>query len=104
MSAFTSVTVDAGQTWDAQDYAIDAGFVPVLGSAIARLLDARRGERILDLGCGDGVLSTELALTGAQVIGVDASPELVIAARHLCRAVVPRIAFPDRPCRLCIPA
>ncbi|KRG72435.1 trans-aconitate methyltransferase [Stenotrophomonas chelatiphaga] len=81
MSAFTSATVDAGQTWDAQDYAIDAGFVPVLGSAIARLLDARPGERILDLGCGDGVLSTELALTGAQVIGVDASPELVIAAR-----------------------
>ena len=81
MSAFTSVTVDAGQTWNAQDYAIDAGFVPVLGSAVARLLDARRGERILDLGCGDGVLSTELALTGAQLIGVDASPELVIAAR-----------------------
>ena len=81
MSAFTSVSIDAGQAWNAQDYAIDAGFVPVLGSAIARLLDARRGERILDLGCGDGVLSTELALTGAQVIGVDASPELVIAAR-----------------------
>jgi SAM-dependent methyltransferase len=38
-------------------------------------------RRILDLGCGDGVLSTELALSGARIHGVDASPELVIAAR-----------------------
>ena len=81
MSAFVPVTIDAGQRWNAQDYAIDAGFVPTLGSAVVRLLDPRRGERILDLGCGDGVLSTELALSGAVVIGVDASPELVIAAR-----------------------
>lgn len=81
MSAFTSMTVDAGQRWNAHDYAIDAGFVPMLGSAVARLLDPRDGERILDLGCGDGVLSTELALSGARITGVDASPELVIAAR-----------------------
>ncbi|GAB3063142.1 class I SAM-dependent methyltransferase [Stenotrophomonas tumulicola] len=81
MSAFAPVTVDAGQRWNAQDYAIDAGFVPALGSAVARLLDPRIGERILDLGCGDGVLGTELALSGAMVTGVDASPELVVAAR-----------------------
>ena len=82
MSAFdTPTTASAGQQWNAQDYAIDAGFVPLLGGAVARLLDPRAGERILDLGCGDGVLSTELALSGARIHGVDASPELVVAAR-----------------------
>ncbi|MEG0185211.1 MAG: methyltransferase domain-containing protein [Stenotrophomonas sp.] len=81
MSAFDSAVTPACQQWNAQDYAIDAGFVPQLGSAVSRLLDARTGERILDLGCGDGVLTTELALSGARMHGVDASPEMVIAAR-----------------------
>ena len=50
MSAFDTATAtsSAGQQWNAQDYAIDAGFVPTLGGAVARLLDARAGERILD--------------------------------------------------------
>jgi len=81
MSAFDTATTAAGQQWNAQDYAIDAGFVPLLGGAVSRLLDPHTGERILDLGCGDGVLSTELALSGASIHGVDASPELVNAAR-----------------------
>lgn len=72
---------DAGQQWSPQDYAIDAGFVPVLGGAVARLLAPRAGERILDLGCGDGALSSELALSGAHIVGIDASPALVHGAR-----------------------
>lgn len=51
MSAFDSpYTADASQHWNAHDYAIDAGFVPLLGGAVARLLDPQRGERILDFG------------------------------------------------------
>ena len=43
--------------WDAADYAANAAFVPALGAPVVALLAPRRGERILDLGCGDGVLT-----------------------------------------------
>ncbi|WDS37727.1 class I SAM-dependent methyltransferase [Pseudoxanthomonas sp.] len=76
----TSPTAAAGQTWNATRYAHDAGFVPTLGAPVAELLAAQPGERILDLGCGDGVLTAQLAASGARVIGVDASPELIAAA------------------------
>lgn len=83
MSAFDSFDTPGtdAHPWNAHDYAIDAGFAPVRGGAVARLLDPQRGERILDLGCGDGVLSFELDLSGAHITGVDASPELIGGAR-----------------------
>jgi len=71
----------ASQHWDAERYAANAGFVPALGESVAALLAPRAGERILDLGCGDGVLTQVLAASGAGIVAVDASPELVAAAR-----------------------
>ncbi|MFN7400614.1 MAG: class I SAM-dependent methyltransferase [Sandaracinobacter sp.] len=69
--------------WNAQDYAANAGFVPALGNAALALLDPRPGEAILDLGCGDGVLTKRIAEAGAQVLGVDASDTMLAAAREL---------------------
>jgi SAM-dependent methyltransferase len=69
--------------WNAQDYAANAGFVPALGNAALALLDPRPGETILDLGCGDGVLTKRIAEAGAQVLGVDASDTMLAAAREL---------------------
>ena len=45
------------------------------------LLAARAGERILDLGCGTGALTAELAASGAELLGVDRSPEMIAEAR-----------------------
>jgi SAM-dependent methyltransferase len=66
--------------WDPQAYATHAAFVPALGNAVLDLLGVQAGERILDLGCGDGVLTEKLVAAGAAVIGVDADPAMVAAA------------------------
>jgi SAM-dependent methyltransferase len=69
------------QTWSAQGYAENAAFVPVYGSEVLDLLDPRPGERVLDLGCGDGTLTAEISRRGASVLGVDSSVELLGAAQ-----------------------
>ncbi len=67
-------------TWDPERYARHAAFVPELGRGLLAWLDARPGERILDLGCGGGVLSLEIAAQRARVIGLDASEAQARAA------------------------
>lgn len=69
------------QNWDAERYAKNARFVSDLGAPVVELLAPKPGERILDLGCGDGALTRKLMDAGASVLGVDASPQLVAAAR-----------------------
>jgi len=71
----------AGQSWNPQAYAANARFVSELGQPLVELLAAQSGERILDLGCGDGALTEKLAALGCLVTGVDASPEQIAAAR-----------------------
>ena len=69
------------QRWSAADYARNARFVADLAAPLVALLAPRAGERILDLGCGDGVLAESIAACGATVVAVDASEAMIAAAR-----------------------
>src|SRR5262245_55699649 len=71
------------QTWNAEQYSEHARFVTDLGMPVVELLAPARGEDILDLGCGDGPLTRKLAQLGCRVVGVDASAEMIAAARAL---------------------
>ncbi|VAV90173.1 SAM-dependent methyltransferase [hydrothermal vent metagenome] len=69
------------QSWSADTYDTHARFVSDLAGAVLDWLAVQEGEQVLDLGCGDGALTTELVKAGAQVTGVDASKDLLTAAR-----------------------
>src|SRR4051794_29014808 len=75
------MSLNPSSQWSPSDYASNAAFVPALGAAALALLDAKPGELILDVGCGDGQLTSQIMALGAGVVGVDASPEMVEAAR-----------------------
>ncbi len=68
--------------WDARFYRQHTGFVSDLGMPVVKLLAPRAGERILDVGCGDGILTARLVDAGCDVVGIDASPDMVAAARQ----------------------
>ncbi len=70
-----------GAAWDAKLYNAKHDFVWKYGSDVVSLLDPQAGERILDLGCGTGHLTAQIAQSGARVTGVDRSAEMVDAAR-----------------------
>src|SRR3954447_10719918 len=67
--------------WDAANYARVGAFVAELGGAALDLLDPQPGERILDVGCGEGTLTKKIIERGATVLGIDNSPEMIEAAR-----------------------
>jgi len=68
------------QRWDPRRYQENAGFVAVLGAPLLDMLAPKPGERILDLGCGDGALTEKIAAV-ATVVAVDASADQIEAAR-----------------------
>ena len=67
--------------WNADLYDAKHAFVWKYGADLVSLLAPQKGEHILDIGCGTGHLTAKIAESGANVVGVDRSPEMVNAAR-----------------------
>ncbi len=80
------------QNWDPKAYARDGAYVHQLAGGVVEWLAPRRGERILDLGCGDGQLTARIAAGGIEIRGVDSSAAMVAAARE--RGWMPRKRAP----------
>lgn len=74
-----SLKSESGQVWDATHYAANGRFVADLASEVVALLAPKKDERILDLGCGDGALTEQIAASGAHVTGCDRSAEMLAA-------------------------
>ena len=67
----------SGGKWDAGLYDAKHGFVSSKGKDLVAQLAPKPGERILDLGCGTGTLTSEIAAHGADVLGIDRSAEMI---------------------------
>jgi trans-aconitate methyltransferase len=74
--------VAQGAQWNAGLYDDKHSFVWKMATGLVDLLEAQAGQRILDLGCGTGHLTSKIAETGAEVLGVDRSPEMIRQARE----------------------
>jgi trans-aconitate methyltransferase len=70
--------------WAVATYDSPFGYVSAHGAPLIDLLDPQPGERVIDLGCGAGAFSAEIAARGAEVLGIDGSAEMIAqaAAQH----------------------
>jgi trans-aconitate methyltransferase len=80
------------QTWDPALYDARHSFVYKAAAGLLDLLAPQAGERILDLGCGTGHLTAEIANRGAQVLGLDLSAEMIGEAQRNFPALEFRMA------------
>lgn len=77
-----TLRVPSADAWDSSLYDDRHAFVWKTSTDLIDLVNARPGERVLDLGCGTGHLTAHLAERGVEVIGLDASPSMIAQSRQ----------------------
>lgn len=78
----TAPQTQPGQTWNASQYAANGRFVADLAKGVVALLSPQSGEQVLDLGCGDGALTEQIAAYGVEVTACDASASMLAGAKE----------------------
>ena len=82
--------------WEKGDFTEIAGLMRQSGAAVAKSLGVTPSMRVLDLGCGDGTTAVPLALTGAEVVGIDIARNLVDAGnKRAAAAGLNRLTFQE---------
>jgi trans-aconitate 2-methyltransferase len=82
--------------WDAADYERISGLQQAMAEEVLALLDFKGSERILDVGCGNGKITAEIAarVPNGSVLGVDPSHEMItFASSHYDAAAYPNLRF-----------
>ncbi|MCJ1380854.1 hypothetical protein MMC17_003963 [Xylographa soralifera] len=84
--------------WKAKAYANSASFVPQLTTTVVSWLNPQPDDIILDVGCGNGPLTAKIKERCALVVGVDASANLIEAARNSYGSI-PGLTWEIHDCR-----
>ena len=82
--------------WDVAEYSRRSSLQEAMAEEVLALLDLDDTERVLDVGCGDGKITAQVAarVPRGAVVGVDASQEMItFAATHFGPAVRPNLRF-----------
>ncbi len=79
--------------WDAADYRDSSSQQKKWGRELLSRLHLRGDEHVLDIGCGDGALTAEIAerVPEGSVVGIDSSPEMIAFAR----SIYPPSSYPN---------
>ena len=98
MSLVTSAATKAKKEvrWNAADYAANSAVQQTWARELIARLHLRGDEHILDVGCGDGKVTAEIArdVPRGSVIGIDASPQMIAFARKTCPpGKIPHLEF-----------
>ncbi|KFY64558.1 hypothetical protein V497_01653, partial [Pseudogymnoascus sp. VKM F-4516 (FW-969)] len=75
-------TNSSSDNWSSTAYQNAAAFVPKLATKVVQWLDIQPTDKVLDIGCGDGILTNDLAktLTTGTLHGIDSSPSMITTA------------------------